>query len=222
VYEWTDSIITVSENNTAILDHLNKGKCTVTTIPNGIDEEYYAGSQADSPHNNTLIFCGILDYPPNYNGISWFVTTIYPMLKKDVPNIRLLIVGKNPVQKIKELAKDPSITVTGTVPDIRPFYEMSNIAIVPLREGEGTRLKVVEGMAMKKPVIATTVGAEGVLPTSGVILADTPEEFARETIALLHDDKKAVQLGESNFAFVMEHYRWSILLEKLNSIISAT
>ena len=135
---------------------------------------------------------GFMDWLPNVDGMIYFVREILPIIHRTRPETTLAIVGRTPPPEIVELGKqDPRIVVTGTVPDIRPHVWGSELSVVPLRIGGGTRLKIYESMAARVPVVSTTIGAEGleINPPDYIRLADTPEAFAAECLELLSNEK---------------------------------
>ena len=131
-----------------------------------------------------------------------------PRIRERVPDVTLTVVGRNPYASLVELGKrDPSIIVTGRVEDVRPYMERAAAYIVPIRVGGGTRLKIYEAMAMEKPIISTTIGAEGLPVADGreLLLADTAEAFASAVVRVLTDEETAKQLGASAARAVREN-----------------
>src|SRR5262249_61814155 len=128
---------------------------------------------------------------PNIDAVTWFVTDILPVVRRQVSDASLTIVGRDPTPTVQELAsRVPGVTVTGTVPDVRPYLERAALVVVPLRVGGGTRLKIFEAMAMEKAIVSTHIGAEG-LPVRGgeeLLLADDPPSFAAAVVRLLRHD----------------------------------
>jgi polysaccharide biosynthesis protein PslH len=128
-----------------------------------------------------------MDYFPNIDGILYFVKSIFPILRKHIPDVELQIVGSNPVQAIRDLATTAGVTVTGHVSDVRPYLSSASVAIAPLRIARGTQNKILEAMAVGIPVVATSQAAKGVQATPGehLLVADDPESFAHEMIRML-------------------------------------
>jgi polysaccharide biosynthesis protein PslH len=182
----------------------------VSDVPTGVDTEFFhpRGAEHD-PHN--LVFTGSMDWLPNEEAIRYFIEQILPLIKREAPNVTLTVVGRNPYPALVDLSKrDPSIVVTGRVEDVRPYMERAAAYVVPLRIGGGTRLKIFEAMAMEKPIVSTTVGAEG-LPVSHeseLILADTPEDFARAVVRVLSDRELANGLAGRAAKLVREQFGW--------------
>jgi glycosyltransferase involved in cell wall biosynthesis len=152
-----------------------------------------------------------MDWMPNADAIQFFVDQVLPRLRARVPDVTLTVVGRNPPAAIRALAEtEPAIRVTGSVPDVRPYIERAAAFVVPIRVGGGTRLKIFEAMAMERPVVSTTIGAEGLPVRDGVdaVLADGPEPFADAVAALLQDPVRAAAIGAAAAAAVRADYGW--------------
>jgi glycosyltransferase involved in cell wall biosynthesis len=175
-------VCTVSDEDAKLLREELKLKNVCGAVPTGVDVGFFSTTN-EVRKPKSLVFLGSMDWMPNIDGVEWFAEKIWPRVKEKHPNATWKIVGRRPVPKVKELAaKDSSIEVTGTVPDVRPHLADSALMIVPLRVGGGTRIKIFEGMATGIPCLSTRIGAEG-LPVNhceNVLLADEPERFAEE------------------------------------------
>lgn len=183
----------------------------VADVPTGVDTDYFRPRSAESREPHTLVFTGSMDWLPNEDAIRYFTAEIMPLVKQRVPDVKLIVVGRNPYPSLVELSKsDSSIVVTGRVEDVRPFMERAAAYIVPIRIGGGTRLKIYEAMAMEKPIISTTIGAEGLPVESGVelLLADTPESFADGCVRALTDETLAETLARRAAARVRASFGW--------------
>jgi glycosyltransferase involved in cell wall biosynthesis len=199
----------------------------VTEIPTGVDIEYFqrgAGASACQPVPTAdLVFVGSMDWLPNVDGVLYFVREILPLIRQVRPETTLAIVGRTPPLKIAQLAADPRIQVTGTVPDIRPYLWSSAVAIVPLRIGGGTRLKIYEAMAAQIPVVSTTIGAEGlsVNPPQDIRLADTPAHFAAQCLELLTTPELRTRLSQAAAAMVTSHFSWEQVARAFEKIMQS-
>lgn len=197
----------------------------VFDIPTGVDTKFFSpsGKEAVDPHN--VVFTGSMDWLPNVDGIRYFAEQILPLIRRSISDASLTIVGRNPNQSLLELSKkDPLIRVTGRVEDVRPYMERAAAYIVPLRIGGGTRLKIFEAMAMEKPVISTTVGAEG-LPVRNeqeLILADSPEDFASSVVKVLRDGVMRSKLELAGATLVRENFGWSKVADIFAEICERT
>ena len=177
-------------------------------IPNGVDTNYFQPFTT-RPVPHSMVFVGMMKYVPNYDGISWFLDEIFPIILEKVPDATITIVGKNPPQSISNRANQ-NIIVTGFVEDTRPYIEKSAVYVVPLRMGGGTRLKIMEALAVKKPIVTTSIGCEGIDVVHGesILIADNPDEFADRVIELFENPKRANDLMDKGYELVKNLYRW--------------
>jgi sugar transferase (PEP-CTERM/EpsH1 system associated) len=193
-------------------------RLSVSILPNGTDTEYF---QPRLPSNNrTISFIGTMCYEPNVDGIHYFFEQVYPHIAGKVEGLQIHVVGHSPIPSVKELALLPGVVVTGTVPDVRPYFANSALSFVPLRIGGGSRIKILDAMAMGIPVVSTTVGAEGIDCTAGedIFIADRPEEFAARIVQLLNDPALRQHLGLRGRQLVEQRYSWRVLGEQLEAI----
>ncbi|MBX3010554.1 MAG: glycosyltransferase [Caldilineaceae bacterium] len=181
----------------------------IDIIVNGADTAYFVPMRQPDP-DPTLLLIGTMHYYPNIDAALHFFQTMHGPLRQAIPQLKVLIVGHQPPPEIQALAALPGVTVTGSVPDVRPYLARSWALAVPLRLGGGTRLKIVEAMASGVPVVSTTVGAQGLDATDGqqLLIADTPEAFVNQTVRLLRDAALRNQLAQQGQALVAAHYSW--------------
>ena len=215
-----DGIITVSDLERTWVQ-LHAPRATVELVPNGVDTEYFSPACPIPPESNPyIVFTGAMDYPPNVDAVRWFCNEILPMLQRNIPHIGLKIVGKNPHQQILELGNLKGVHVTGTVADIRSYVAGALALVVPLRSGGGTRLKILEAMAMERPVISTTVGAEGleITPGADILIADDAEQFVDQVQLLVRSPETSKRLGSEGRRLVIEKYDWSVCLSGLERL----
>ena len=180
-------------------------------IPNAADVEYYQPRQTDPPPNgHTVVFFGLLSYVPNVDGVLQFLQEIWPRIVKKIPAARFKIIGGGAPPSLQALA-GPKIELTGFVPDLRPHLAEAALVVVPLRLGGGTRLKIVESMAMGKAIVSTTLGAEGIdaVPGQDILIEDEPVAFADAVIRLLGDSEHAARIGRSARKLAVGQYSWS-------------
>lgn len=206
-----DRIITVSESDRShLIRLLAPERREVEIIPNTIDIAEYAWSEPPKTEFHfDLLFTGKMDYRPNVDGVLWFADEVWPLIRNEVPDITWGIVGQNPHPRLNRLCKQAGITITGWVESIHPYLAGATIFITPLRIGSGTRLKIIEAMSARKPIVSTRVGAEG-FPVENdreVVIADTPVDMAREIIALIRDDKRQERLGAAAYQLA-QRYDW--------------
>jgi sugar transferase (PEP-CTERM/EpsH1 system associated) len=211
-------VFVCSSDDQVILNKL--GANDVHVIPNGVDTDYFDSSSEKDAKENSLVFTGSMDWLPNSDAITYFCKEILPLVWKKKNSVKLYVVGKNPTAAVKNLASlDRRVIVTGRVDDVRPHVQQASIFIVPLRIGGGTRLKILEAMAMRKAVLSTTIGAEGIEHSkSNIALADTPESFSQAVVDLLNDPLRVIEMGEEGRKLVCDQYDWSIVGQKLHDI----
>jgi glycosyltransferase involved in cell wall biosynthesis len=179
-------------------------------IPNAADVEYFQPRPADPPPDGrTVVYFGLLSTVPNVDGVIHFVEDIWPRIAAAHPDARCKIIGGRPPPALRALA-GPRIELTGFVSDLRPHLAAAAALVVPLRLGGGTRLKIVEGMAMAKAIVSTTLGAEGIeaAPGRDILIADEPAAFADAVIGLLADPALAARIGRSARQLAVERYAW--------------
>jgi len=191
---------------------LRKGapEATVCTISTGVDPEYFRPPVADAELPLQLVFTGSMDWQPNEDAMLHFIASILPLLRLALPAVRLTVVGRNPSVQLRAAAQAADVTVTGTVPDVRPFMAAASVYVVPLRIGGGTRLKIFEALAMGKAVVSTTIGAEGLPLTEGlhIVRADSAADFAAAVLALLRDPVRRKAMGDAGRS-LMECSGWA-------------
>ena len=160
------------------------------------------------------VFVALLGWRPNIDAAVWLATRVWPLVTRQLPAARLLLVGRDPDDEVWAL-RSPSVEVTGTVPDVRPYLAGSTVALAPLLSGGGTRLKVLEALDAGRPVVATSVGIDGLtnLVGKGVVVADEPEAFAHAVVTLLGDPDQSAELGALGNRSVAEAYSWDRVLE---------
>ncbi len=188
-------------------------------VPNGVDTQYYQpGIVSPAPLGaEALVFTGKMDFRPNVDAVLWFCSRVLPAVLEASPGAHFYIVGRDPHARLMPLGNMPGVTVTGFVDDPRPYIAAAAVYVVPLLTGGGTRLKVLEAMAMGRAVVSTTLGCEGIHATPGrdVVLVDRADDFAAQVLALLKDDAQRRQLGGAARAFVERHFGWPMVTRSL-------
>lgn len=205
-----DHIIAVSENDRAAFAKF-LGPQKLSVILTGADTEFFQPSQ-ENEIPNSLVFTGSMDWLPNEDGIFYFADKIFPLIRRQTPNVTLCVVGRKPSRRLQDLAsRTPDIQLTGWVEDVRPYLAKSAVCIVPLRIGGGTRLKIFEAMSMAKAIVSTSIGAEGLPVENGkhLLVADDPESFAQSTLQLLSIASQRAQIGCAARRLVEENYSWA-------------
>lgn len=196
-------------------------KAKVWVIPNGIDLP--AGPTCRERENTdpVLAFVGLMSYEPNADAALFFARRVLPLVQREFPDVRFLIVGRDPTPSVRQLHDGTSIFVTGTVADVAEYLRSASAVVVPIRFGGGTRIKILEALAHRKAVVSTTKGAEGIEVRSGkhLLLADSPEDFAKACTQLLKDGRLRRRLGEEGFNLVRDRYQWKRIEGMIGDIV---
>ncbi len=240
-------VLAVSQTDAKLLQRLVPS-LDVTVIPNGIDTSQYgtipqngepAPGTSEPP---TLVFTGKMDFRPNVDAVRWFAEAIWPRVRAEVPEAHFFAVGQRPHPQLDRLRADPSITLTGWVEEVRPYITRAAVYVAPLRMGSGTRLKLLEAMALGKAIVSTRLGAAGLAgggsedrPTSAdragpaddqaaddhelvLVNNNDPLAFADSVIALLRDPARRARLGSAARAFVEANYDWRVIIPRLEEL----
>lgn len=209
-----DACLLTSGREREILRGLLPDKPAVT-IPNGVDIEFYRPSAAPV-EPDSLVFTGLMSYRPNVDGAVYFVEDVLPRIHRVRPGVTLTVVGAGAGPEVLSLA-GPRVVVTGAVPDTREYFARAAVAVVPLRMGSGTRLKVLEGLAMGKPLVSTSIGCEGIHVKDGehLLIADDPQALADATLRALADPSLAAALARQGRALVEREYGWAAITAQL-------
>ena len=206
-----DGVVTVSDDDAAILRDEFQLSNLLGAVPTGVDTEHFQAVRGKRA-SRSLVFLGSMDWMPNIDGILWFCENVFPLVKKEFPKTTLTIVGRNPTPAVRALTvNDPHVRVTGTVDDVRPYLAEAEVTIVPLRVGGGTRIKIFEAMATGIPVVSTRIGAEGLPLTHDreIVLGDSPDEFATGVTALLRSPETRERIGSAGLTLVREKFGWA-------------
>lgn len=192
-------------------------------VPAGVDVCYFEAGASEFEEPNSILFLGSLDWLPNQDGFWWFYESIFPRIVARVPSAKLYVVGKNPPLKLRRVSGS-NVVAVGSVKDVRPYMRRAQVCVVPLRIGSGLRIKILEMLAMRKAVVTTSIGCEGIEVENGqhLLVADTKEAFAEETCKLLADGDLCRSLGEAGHSLVCETYRWETVVQKLVAVYEET
>ncbi|MDY0290976.1 MAG: TIGR03087 family PEP-CTERM/XrtA system glycosyltransferase [Desulfuromonadaceae bacterium] len=197
----------------------------VEALSNGVDLDYFSPAKVDSQHFSSvagkLVFSGAMDYWPNIEGAVWFAEKIFPLVKKEMPQASFCIAGRNPTPAVRALEKIAGVEVTGTVPDMREHLATATVCVVPLLIARGIQNKVLEAMAMEKPVVATRGAATGTHAIDGeeLSIADTEEGMAAAIIELLGNEQRRLEMGRKARAYVEREHSWNSHLQRLSEVI---
>jgi glycosyltransferase involved in cell wall biosynthesis len=194
---------------------------TISVIPIAVDTRQIGPVQRVENSLNILTM-GTLYYPPNADGIRWFIQQVFPLIREKLPSVKLTIIGKNPPTDFLKLSadKDSGIITTGFVPDLDPYFAESAVTVVPVRAGGGMRVRILEAFARAAPVVTTTVGLEGIdaLPGKDVLVADSPDDFAGSVIKLLQNEELRQRLSMNGRCLVEQKYDWKVVLRELDRV----
>lgn len=209
-----DCVAAVSEEEKGILKSMNPN-AHVELVPNGVDSDFFR-PPAEDKAQNSIIFVGGLNWFPNLDGISYFCEQIQPIVRLHAGEFSTVIVGK----ENKGFRYANSIIQTGFVKDIRPFVNAAKVFIVPLRIGGGTRLKILDAMALGKAIVSTSIGCEGIEVKNGthLIIENDPRRFAEAIVELLVNGQKRLTLGKNARQLVEEKYDWGVITQDLEEI----
>lgn len=194
----------------------------ICEIENGVDINYFKPGSGAASEADSLIFVGGLNWYPNRDAMIYFADRIWPLLKERC-QVRMDVIGQDPPQKLLDLAKhDPSYKIYGFVDDVRPYIEAAGIYVCPIREGGGTRLKILDALAMKKPLVAHPLSCEGidVKDEESVLFATRPEEFRDKILLLLDDKELRNRMGAAGRELVCRKYSFTYLGDKLSRLYS--
>jgi sugar transferase (PEP-CTERM/EpsH1 system associated) len=195
----------------------------ISVIPLGVDLDFFVPWQDRPPQvvPPVIIFIGMMDYFPNVDAVEYFCREIFPLVRSTVPQVQFYIVGRAPTQAVLALGRQPQVTITGSVPDVRPYLGQAAIAVAPFRIARGVQSKILEAMAMGVPVVGTSLAFQGIEATegNGIRKADDPVGFAQEVLPFLRDSQYRLQCSLQARQYVQQHHRWQDHGACLNSLL---
>jgi len=208
-----DATLLVSGPEAALLQQrVPQARAKIAAFENGVDTDYFSpGCDYPLPYSSdtrAIVFTGAMDYWPNIDAVIWFAEQVFPAIRQQCPRAQFLIVGSRPNVEVKNLAQQPGIIVTGSVPDVRPYLAHAACAVAPLRIARGVQNKVLEAMAMARPVVVTPQAAEGIRARAGeeYILAHDANAFSKAVINQL--EQQNTSLGQAARRVILRHYNW--------------
>ncbi len=223
-----DASIFVSQAESTLFKKLAPESASrVGFMENGVDADYFSQKHNLQnpylPEERVLVFTGAMDYWANADAVVWFVQTVFPIILKQVPDARFYIVGGRPGEVVKKLSAEAGVHVTGSVKDIRPYLAYAQAAVAPLRIARGVQNKVLEAMAMEKPVLATSAALDGIVTCSALdrLRADEPELMASKAIELLTSNSGEA-LGKAGRSCITTHYNWARNLNRIEQLLENT
>lgn len=191
----------------------------VSCIPNGVDTDYFAPN-GERGNELSIVFTGVMSYPPNSDAARFLCGQILPRLRVRVPEVRVHLVGRDPSADVRVLAGD-GVTVTGTVPDIRPYVRDSSIYVSPLRFGTGVKNKILAALAMGKAIVASPESCAGldIIPGKHLFIATSPDEYCALILSLLADRNRRRELGNAGRELVLQRYTWEVMGRELEGLL---
>ncbi len=215
-----DAVLAVSEEDKAALVEAGAPADKITVIPITVDCDAFAPvAIADDARN--IVHVGTMYWPPNIDGILWFIREVYPLIRAQRPQAHFDVIGARPPEEIRALGGDGSgVHVTGYVENLTPYLQKAGVMVVPLRAGGGMRVKILNSMAQAMPIVSTTIGCEGIAVEDNrhLMVADTPADFAAAVLRVLDDRALARQLGENGRALVLQKYDYRAACQALEPV----
>jgi sugar transferase (PEP-CTERM/EpsH1 system associated) len=214
--------IFVSETERSIFARLVPSAAHLHVVPNGVDTDFFQPRVEFGPvAPGAIVFSGTMDYRPNIEAVSWFADEVLPLVRRQISNAHLNIVGAKPAPAVMALARKEGITVTGSVPDMRPWLQQASAVVAPLKIARGIQNKVLEGMAMARPVVTSPEALDGIVAEPGrdLLVARGANEFADKVAAVLAGTAPE-SLGANARATVIEHHSWTHHLDRLDELIA--
>jgi glycosyltransferase involved in cell wall biosynthesis len=216
----TKLIVMSEEDKDFIAQKIDNAK-KIEVVSNGVDSSWFAQKPKELPKDPTILSVGTFKWLPNVEAVTFLVEQVWPLIKKQVPNAKLWIVGNAPTKKVFDYQqKDTSITVTGGIPDIRDAFNGGHVLAAPVFSGKGTRYKILEAMACQTPIVATATAVEGLGVEHGVhvLISNTAEGMAKNTVKLLKDRQLRMWLAYNSHKFVKKNYDWETISQKLDKV----
>lgn len=214
-----DLVVAVSEPDAQALARIAP-EVEADVVPNGIPFADYASyrttEQRLPPHS--LVFTGKMDFRPNVDAVLWFADRVFPLIRARAPDAQFYVVGQRPHERLERLRGTAGIVITGRVPETQPYIAAADVYVIPLLSGGGTRFKVLEAMALGRPIVSTTMGCDGFPVSSGheILLADDAEAFAEHVLELLADPGRGRSLAQAGRRFAAQ-YDWAEIVPRLEA-----
>jgi sugar transferase (PEP-CTERM/EpsH1 system associated) len=215
----------VTEAEVALFKRLAPECGNVEAVGNGVDADYFSPDAVSEspfpPGEISLVFTGAMDYWPNIDAVTWFSTEVVPELRARYPNLRFHIVGRSPASQVRALANDV-VSVTGSVPDVRPFLRHAAVVVAPLRVARGVQNKILEAMSMGRAVVAAEACAGGIeaRPGSDYVVASDADDYMRGISALIDDPGRAREIGVAARKVVLERYSWHTRFSTISRLLT--
>lgn len=223
-----DLVTMVSDGDRDAVKAMGCATTRIEVVPNGVDAAACAAVRADlashpAPAADTVIYPGALSYSANLDAVTWFAHQVWPRLLPSRPQARFLVTGRTEGVDTAALTAVPGLTFTGYLPDVRPTLAAAQVCVIPLRQGGGSRLKVLEAMALGMPVVSTAKGIEGLSlePDRHCLVADSAEAFAAQLALLLNDPALGRRLAAAALAELVPRYDWPPIARRFVDLVEA-
>lgn len=218
--EFDQTLVTSPIDRQAFLNLNPKFPERIKVLPNGVDLHFFSPGTPEKRENAEMVVSGKMSYHANISMVMYLVHEIMPLIWAQRPEVKLTIVGKDPPSSVKEFSRDSRITVTGEVPDIRPYLQRATIAVAPITYGAGIQNKVLEAMACATPVVASplAVQALGCVAGKDLLIAHTPQDFAEKVLCLLMDPELRKTIGQNGHEYMQNHHSWEAIVQTLEGI----
>ncbi|MEZ4593073.1 MAG: glycosyltransferase [Chloroflexota bacterium] len=226
VEQFDHTLVVIDPDRNLLLQGVAPGKAAalaqrISSVPIAVDVAVLQPVQRQAGSRNILTL-GTLSYPPNADGIRWFLQAIFPLIQQQVPDVTLTVIGKNPPADFVQMAEQlkGAITVTGYVEDLTPYMEAAALMVVPVRAGSGMRVRLLEAFARAMPTVTTTIGLEGIIAEADkeILLADEPQAFAAATVNLLKDVGLQEMLAGNGRKLAEARYDWRVVLKQMDAV----
>lgn len=214
-----DKVVVVSQADGEALRRLVP-ELQYVVVPNGVDTDYFQPAGPEKESDLDLVFTGKMDFRPNVDAILWFAQEVLPIITKEVPQARLTVVGRDPHPRLAPVGSLPNVSLTGYVDDVRPFVGKASVYVVPLKVGGGTRLKLLQAMAMGKAIVSTSLGCEGLglEPGRHLLIADDSTSFAEAVVGLIRDPQRRRELGRAVRELALAKHDWRQITPLLEQV----
>jgi sugar transferase (PEP-CTERM/EpsH1 system associated) len=217
-----DHCLLITQAEVDLFQSIHGNVKNLSAIENGLDTTmFYPPANTRQTTNPYFLFAGVMDYAPNIDAVMWFIDSVWPAVKKQWPNAKFCIAGMDPTDKIKKLELNEGIEVTGFVDDIKPYFDKANIFIAPFRIARGVQNKVLQAFACGLPVIASSMGAEGIRCSveQDILLADTPEQFINRIEQLTNNQECYSYISNNALKKITNNYSWESILQPLEILL---
>lgn len=193
----------------------------IRLLPNGVDTDKFKPMAHDYSHAHTLLFTGNMDYAPNVDAVLYFASDVFPLIKQSMPDVKFVIAGQRPIDKVKALDNQNDIQVTGFIPELSEMYNSASVVVAPLRFGAGTQNKVLEAMAMGIPVVCSNIGFEGlgIQDGEGAYMRTDATSFAAQVVELLKDAQLRESVGKKGVEVIQKNFSWDTVSNTLEQYL---